>query len=191
MPAKQSESSKSIALEGPYQYMPGPKSVFNQDTAQTAGIYLWTIERDGRFWINYVGISTRPIGERLQEHLVHYYCGDYTIYHPERFAQGAKEPLYRPTGSVLDFAPHFLDLAPNIDAFVKLYSLFIAKVDGDKTWLERIESGMINQLRSANEEVAGFLDNYRISRDHPEDDKQSISVSAPVPLEGLGNKIRV
>lgn len=184
-------NDQSIVFEGPFRCMPGNGSVFDQETARSPGVYLWALEKNGRYLVNYVGITSRSISDRLQDHLVHYYCGDYTIYDPEDFATGTKREIYKPNGSVLQYAPRFMELASNIDALVKTYSLFIAKVNGDKEWLERIESGLINQLREAGGKAADFLDNYRTSRNISEDKKQIVTIVCQAELEGISTAIRV
>lgn len=180
----------TISFEGPFQYLPGRNSVFDQTAAGFPGIYLWTIEHGEKYLINYVGITGRPISHRLQDHLAHYYRGDYTIYEPQLFIKGEKQVMYRPSGSILEFVPEFLTLAPAIDSQIKTYRLFIAKAEGSKEWLERIESGIINKLRDSGGKAVEFLDNYRISRDVPEADKVGVKIISPVELVGLGISIR-
>ncbi len=180
-----------LVWQGPFVFHDEENCVFNQESAKDPGVYLWTIEFGGGYLINYVGIATNAVSARLQEHLVYFLGGNYTIYEPDDFFLGKKNPIYSPDGSVNKFLNDYSKLSTKVDSQLRAYRLFYVNVNGDKDWLERIESGIITTLREAGGEAPKFLDNYRVSRIVPNEDKKTVNMVNTASLISLPETIYV
>uniref|UniRef100_A0A7V2ZIF9 GIY-YIG domain-containing protein n=1 Tax=Ignavibacterium album TaxID=591197 RepID=A0A7V2ZIF9_9BACT len=155
----------NLKWEGPFyfQNIRADKSVFESPISQQKGIYLWAVKKDEHYLINYVGITSKSFNERFMKHIEDMYCGKSIIYDFELLQKGNKKPIYIPTGSVLDFAKIHKEIAPIINDYLNLFSLFLLPIKSSKNVLERIESAIIINLKN-NSNVSSFLDNYKPSR---------------------------
>ena len=149
------------------------------------------MQTNAGYLVNYVGITNNTISNRLQDHLSCYCRGLYTIYEPELFKEGKKKIIHQPTDSILEFLPKIKLLIPKLELQLKAFSIFIAEVDSDKGWLERIESGIISELRQYSQITRDFIDNARLSKFIEDKDKIEILLSYPEPMVGLNEKIRI
>ena len=178
-----------LVWQGPFVFHDEENCVFNQESAKKPGVYLWAIDFGGSYLINYVGIATNGVSERLQGHLVYFLGGNYTIYQLDEFILGKKKPIYSPDGHVNKFLNDYAKLSTKVDSQLRAYRLFYANVSGDKEWLECIESGIISTLREAKGEASSFLDNYRVSRIIPIEDKRAVHMANTDSLIGLPETI--
>jgi hypothetical protein len=184
-------NSKKVSWHGPLSLVENENSVFRESVSEKPGLYLWTVKFQDGYLVNYVGMTKNSIATRLQEHISQFLCGGYWIYDPEQLSQGELKVLYKPSGSVLDFLPRYVSLSQNIHSMLKTYAVFIAEVDGTKEWLERIESGVIKNINKANSKSEAFLDNEKISRFVPEDQRVSIAMHSNEKIIGLSEMIKV
>jgi hypothetical protein len=155
----------NLKWEGPFyfQNIHTDKSIFEAPISQQKGVYLWTVRKDEHCLINYVGITAKSFYERFMKHIEDMYCGKSSIYDIELLQKGIKKPYYIPTGSVLDFAKVHKEIAPIINDYLNLFSIFLLPIESSKNVLERIESAIIISLKN-NNNVSSFLDNYKPSR---------------------------
>ncbi len=178
-----------LVWQGPFVFHDEENCIFNQESAKIPGVYLWTIDFGGGYLINYVGIATNAVSARLQEHLVYFLGGNYTIYQLDEFILGKKKSIYSPDGHVNKFLNDYDKLSTKVDSQLRAYRLFYANVSGDREWLERIESGIISTLREAKSEASSFLDNFRLSRIVPAEDKKTVNMVNTASLISLPETI--
>lgn len=186
-------NSTSIRWIGPFSLVPLAKypTVYDAKDAATSGIYLWALPVDGSYLINYVGIASYSIAARQEEHMRLYLSGKYTIYDPMEFTHGKRVVIYRPQQGISEF---LLRQQVLLEALIKntgSLHLFFAPLAGDKVLLKRIESSIIEALRGADEEVVAFLDNLKISRWWPNEQRISVTIHGAPTFRGLPSELRV
>jgi hypothetical protein len=82
---------EEIKLQGPYRLTgeSGTDRLLWEDTRmyqkETKGLYFWVVPNSnpaftGTWWVNYVGMSSRPIIERIEEHMGEFLTLHYHIY---------------------------------------------------------------------------------------------------------------
>jgi hypothetical protein len=183
-----------IRWQGPFSFLPRQTApwAFEQSRTDFPGIYLWTVEQEGEFLVNYVGITKKAVSWRLQEHVEAYLSGQYKVYDPDRFVTGTKQAVYVPTGSVLDFVSRYGELAPQIFALLGAFRVFASPLEQNIDWMRRVETGIILALRGASDVVVRtFLDNERVSNGDLKTDRHVVrmSHSGDVRIRGLGSHI--
>src|SRR5688572_22866992 len=81
---------------GPYVFVPQPgfDCVFDRQETNAQGLYLWTIEHDGGYLINYVGETGRDLWTRLVEDVAYSFGGrEGIVSDPVKFRQGIATPF--------------------------------------------------------------------------------------------------
>lgn len=75
---------------GPFSLLTGSRHpcLFEASIPHGPGIYLFTVEIDGRHLVHYVGETGREFAVRLKEHLLAYCGGQYAIMQPDCLARG-------------------------------------------------------------------------------------------------------
>ena len=92
---------KELHFEGPFSFLPSmDHTKFIPDKLpEKSGIYLWTVELQQGYLVNYVG-STSSFSERVSQHLDKFLAGRYWVYDSVLFSSGIKflEPpsAYKP-----------------------------------------------------------------------------------------------
>jgi hypothetical protein len=87
-----------IILEwhGPYNWFgEEAASVFAGESAESSGIYVWTVPVYGPYRIFYVGQTGKGLATRHHDHFREYFGDAYSIYAPDAFAAGRLELLYK------------------------------------------------------------------------------------------------
>lgn len=70
-----------LDLHGPFAAGEGTSTpcLFSSDCARLSGIYLWTVEVEGRYHVWYVGQTRRSFAERTGEHISNMLSGRYAL----------------------------------------------------------------------------------------------------------------
>ena len=160
-----------VALDwaGPFVFVPqsGFECVFDRPGTSGPGLYLWTIEYDGGYLVNYVGETGRDLWSRLAEGVAYSFGGrEGVISDPEQFRRGRPVPLA--TYSFAEFLADYPRLSVAIHGVYRSYRVFIAPVQLAESVRRFAEAGIIRSLRSTGGQVAGFLCNSRLIGRSPE-----------------------
>jgi hypothetical protein len=134
-------------------------SVFSHPLAGQPGIYLWTVNSNGLYHVNYVGISDRSIAYRIATHVSAYFAGKYKVYDSAELANlNNRDPaIIYPTAETADFRAHYARVLPHIIGCLGTYTIFFCPlIPSYDQELKDIESALIKQLGGPRQ---GFLDN--------------------------------
>jgi hypothetical protein len=182
-----------LRWNGPFALVPSADcpEIYGVKEAKVSGVYIWALPLDGSYIVNYVGVATESVATRQDDHMRLFLSGKYTIYNPDEFAQARKVVIYDPRQGLTAFLSQHIALSGALMKLVKCIHLFFAPVVAEKVVLERIESSFIEVLRGAGGRAAEFLDNVRISRWIPNEQRVSVAVVCPPVFEGMPNELHV
>lgn len=148
---------------GPYVFVPQPgfECVFERPETSGPGLYLWAIEYDGGYLVNYVGETGRDLWSRLAENVAYSFGGrEGVISDPEQFRQGRPVPLA--TYSFAEFLADYPRLSAAIYEVYRSYRVFIAPTQLAEAVRRYAEAGIIRSLQASSGRVADFLCNSRL-----------------------------
>ena len=187
------EAPIDIIWQGPYTLLADSTlpSILDCSDAAHPGIYLWTIPLGDCYLINYVGISSDNVANRQIHHLKEHMSGSYLVYDPDALARGVKDEIYGPADGFDKFISLIEADAGRVISHLRCFSIFFAKLKLSKVELERIESAIIEALRAHGDVVESFLDNRRISRWIPKEDRVLARLTSEVKFLGLRSEIAV
>jgi len=182
-----------LRWEGPFSFSPSADRpcILGAVSAEGPGVYLWALPVDGRYLVNYVGITAGSVAARQDEHVRLYLSGKYTIYNPKDFAQARKTRLFDPLDGLAAFLSRYVEISQALAEYLKMIHVFFAPLKVEKVLLERIESALIEAIRNAGGPAATFLDNARISRWTPPERKVPISIMQSPVFDGVPDELRV
>lgn len=168
---------KELKWIGPYSFLPigDAASVLESESSHVSGVYLWTIMKDERYLINYVGKSKDSIRSRHYGHIRHFFDGESYVYDSNKFTNGLMETIHNPNQGLRHYFENYEHLSKNVYEILRSYSVFFAPIDSDNETIERIESALIRCLRK--DEGANFLDNKRTRSEPSEDDLFQVRIS--------------
>lgn len=187
-------STMEVRWSGPYSLVGinGHPIIYDVPEAATGGIYLWALPIDGRHLIHYVGIARDNVAARQAEHMRHYLSGNYSIYEPKQFSQAQRSAIYQPKDGLACFLAGHRELCDSLFEQVNQLHVFFAPIAGaDREMLERIESSVIEVLRQAGGRAFAFLDNMRLSRCVPTEQRMTITVYGHEKFEGMPKELRI
>lgn len=187
-------NTMELRWSGPYALTGanGHPTIYDAPEAAAAGIYLWALPVDGRHLIHYVGIARDNVAARQAEHMRHYLSGNYSIYEPKQFSRAQTSAIYQPKDGLASFLARHRELCDSLFEQVNQLHVFFAPVVGaDREILERIESSIIEALRQAGGRAFAFLDNMRISRWVPTEQRMTITVYGHDTFEGMPEELRI
>lgn len=182
--------TKEIRWQGPYPMFPSSEKplIFDIEAARVSGIYLWAVRLydQDKYLPLYVGMSTRSIARRQREHVESFLGGKYWIYDAESLKQGKKRYVmdYDPQKGLSVFLSLYPKLSPHLIAQLQTIQVFVAPIDGDKVYLEQIESRLI-KLYQEYPATSVFLDNSRLSVCLSEDFSPSIPILGGSSIIGM------
>jgi hypothetical protein len=181
-----------LKWEGPYALVgsESKKSIFEINSVDSCGIYLWTTKYSTKYLVNYVGMTSKSFKQRLIEHIEYYYTGKYTVYDTKHFTNAELVARYIPKGNILDFASKYREVSTLIDDYLKTLNIFIAPLKMEKIYLKKIESAIILQLKSYNDITKRFLDNKKVSHYiTTEEQELIIKIQNPEIIFGLNSTL--
>ena len=181
--------SFNVSWEGP---IPFTKIVEGEGISQllnAPGIYIWTVQVNGRNVAYYVGETGRSIRDRTIEHYKSYVHGEYRIYDPIQFQKGAMVLLWgeafgvRWPRKVSEYLHNVHRLAPAIEGLVNLYEVYAIAFSHPLRLRKRLEAEIAYRCRLA----PGSLQNEDINYAHtkPSEDPVTIRLLQPIPVAGL------
>ena len=139
-----------IEFKGPYYWVSeNPEQCIHScDYHRHSGIYLWTIEYEGKELIYYVGQTGRWFSTRMQEHFKEHASGGYHLYDLFKFRQGQRVSLWpgRYVASQRTTIPEFLErydeFAPIIKELAGIYRFWLAPVTLETRLRNRLEAAI-------------------------------------------------
>ena len=183
----------TLRWKGPFSLLPlvARPEIYSAPDSGVPGVYLWAIQQDKTYLVNYVGIAAYNVASRQDDHMRLYLSGKYTIYDPHEFAQARKVVIFDPREGLSAFLSRYDELSAALLKHVGCIHLFFAPIASEKVMLERIESSIIEALKGAGGRVENFLDNFRISRWVPEEQRISVAVAGSPSFQGLPHELQV
>jgi hypothetical protein len=166
---------------GPFVLEPktSTNAVVNTKLGSQSGLYLWTVECDGGFLVNYVGQTVRPFTKRFEEHQNwSFFRGPEHLVDIEKFKQGVRCRI----GSSSPVAVGTPEFNHMMETY-RCYRVFLAPLAQRSDILESIEAGIINTLRAGDAKQVAFLWNKRASR--PPGPGIQVVMTTPAPIHGL------
>lgn len=160
----------SLDWLGPYTLIPqeGHDCILDRAESDSFGLYLWTVELNDGYLVNYVGETGRSFWERFAEHLTRSLAGrEGIVSDPEQFRLG-----HIVTHTKWDYFVNYLSDYTRLSAVIYelhlSYRVFIAPTTVGEVVRKDIEAGIIKTLKCAGGQVAGFLSNRSRSKRLPE-----------------------
>ena len=195
------EPPSQIEWFGPYAFLDCEvENVFSCKIDAEVGVYLLTIPFDGKFLVYYVGETGVSFSQLMLQHVQCYLNGFYRVFEPAEFSKGRKElvwgGMWKTDRKDPQLISEFLDkqeaLSPKIVQFVKQFRIFLAPIDSDKRFRERIEAAIAKSLSVQSGLVGEFQDKdirYRPTRQN--EAKFEVKMTAPETIMGLAELLRV
>ena len=147
-----------IKLLGPYKlFNENQNFIINQNLIDKAGIYLWTVKMNEIHLINYVGVSSKSIKDRLLQHIKYFLSGNYDIYETIDLENGILNKKYVPSE---DYSNYLKNIDENLNSVLgnlRVFNFFYAPLQENKYLLELIESEIIKIVRDGNDKTRSIL----------------------------------
>lgn len=179
-----------IHLLGPFKLFDEKQNfILNHKLINQPGIYFWTVRIDEDHLINYVGISSKSIKERMLQHIKFYLSGDWDIYETSDLEKGILNKKYVPSE---DYANYFKNIDENLISVLgnlRTFNFFYAPLPERKYLLEIIESEIIKIIRDSNDGTRAIFSNNKLSRLKSEDLNIEINFLSESAILGLPAKI--
>lgn len=179
-----------IKLLGPYKIFDENQNfILNQNLIDQAGIYFWTVKINEEHLINYVGVSSKSIKDRLLQHIKCFLSGDYDIYETSDLEKGILNKIYVPNE---DYSNYIKNIERNLKSVLenlRVFNFFYAPLQENKYLLELIESEIIKIVRDGNDKTRLILSNYRLSRLKSEQLNIELNFFSESKILGLPSKI--
>ena len=155
----------TLSWQGPYEWFEsGPNSIFSGRSAETAGIYIWTVPVGAQYRVFYVGQTETGFAARHHDHFREYWGGAYSFYEPAAFSKGELVPLYAgyayKTPRWQRAAPFYADFLRYMEPLVenlKAMRLWIADCPQAARIQRRIESALMDLLYARQDAIGSFL----------------------------------
>ena len=186
-----------LKWEGPVSFNRVAKGIGIPDAFNGSGIYIWTIQVNGRHVAYYVGETGRPVRDRTIEHYKCYVHGEYRIFDPINFREGVKKqpPMwgdaygYRWPKRVDEYLRRFHELLPMMSEFVGLLEMFIIPFGEPARIRKRLEAEINYLCRSAEGDLQDDDIVYKPSLRNEE--AVRIGWQQPIPVAGLEGLQRI
>jgi len=178
-----------LLWSGPFVFVPQPslECVFDQTDTSQAGLYLWTVEIDDAYLINYVGETGRDLWSRLVENVAWSFGGrEGCVLNPQEFRKG--RIVNYATFSFSEFLADHRRLSSVILEVYQSYRVFVAPTSVSNDQRKFIEAGIIRTLRESGGTIAEFLCNTRLIGPSPE--PLSARFVTRQRFHGLGERIQ-
>jgi hypothetical protein len=147
---------------------------------EESGVYLWTIEHDSAYLINYVGKTIRGFGARTREQVKWIRDNRDNIVDVDRFLKGERVVLYSKR-SLPSYDIFRRDFLQPIERLLKAYRIFWAPVDAHLTKL--VEAVLLKELRR------GAYSHFLSNDVFPRVPRASVITTATATLLGIPDVI--
>ena len=142
-----------IDFSGPYGICnQHPRLLFEEPISKTAGVYLWTARTPDGFIVEYVGQTGESFAKRTKDHAIQTFGGNYRICDARLMREGKLKVVWPglwrkgTRDKMAEFAQRYLDLAPFIVDYLRTIEVFLAPVNGNRRFRERIEGALARHI---------------------------------------------
>jgi hypothetical protein len=197
-PAAGPATDIAVDFQGPFSAIDeaNRRCLFNDEIAEATGVYLWTINVEGKERLWYVGQTRRSFGTRMGEHLADFLSGKYTTYDAAALSRGE----YHLAADTVDgtwpqtlplLLRDYEKLMPSIVALIRLISIHVAQLEGDKHLYDRVEGTLgRHYMAHSDPQLRNFLiPGLRVPATIPFDKPIRLVISSEVPVAGLPQHI--
>jgi hypothetical protein len=170
--------------------------LYKEEISQRAGIYLWSVNIDDGFLVDYIGETGQSFSQRMKDHMIQCLGGNYRIWEPLLFSQGKKELIWNGLWKkevrdcMPDFVDNYIELAPKIKEYLELIRVFVAPFETTTRIRRRIEGAIASSLREQPSPIGTFFEND-IRYNRRSVDEQPIEVSTSCSHRILGLKANI
>jgi len=169
-----------LRASGPFGFLANGRTpyVLEAEEAKQSGIYLFTVESDGKELVHYVGETGREFRERLREHLFLYLNGTYSIYDGVSFASGRLVRIWEgmlrwnEACRAEEFLARHAELIPELMANVQAIRLWLIPTDVERRTRRLVEGAIARALMSQPAPVGTFHE--QIHYEYRDDDEPSV-----------------
>ena len=141
------------------------ENIFYHPLAKEKGIYVFAVPyKKDKYLASYVGETEATFLKRIKEHTINTLGGYNRIFNPEAMKKGKKEliwgGLWKATRQdcFSEFVERYIELAPTIYEFIKMFSVFLLPLKAEKRIRRRVESAIAHHLYQQPDPVGSFLD---------------------------------
>jgi len=183
-----------VHFHGPFSAVEesGNRCLFADAIAARTGVYLWTVNVEGKDRPWYVGQTRRGFGQRMGEHLAGFLSGQYTVFDAAALSRGENR---RAVGTVNGMWPQTLPsflrnyerLTPNIIGLIRLIQFHVAPLAGDGHLHDRVEGAIGHHYKTHPDiELRDFFSpGLRVPAAVPYDTPIRLVLSSEAPIAGL------
>ncbi len=164
--------------------------VLEVGAAAQSGIYLFSIEHEGRDLVHYVGETGRSFAQRLREHLFAYLNGTYNVYEPEAFAAGQLDQIWEGMLSwsaglrAGEFLARSDELMPAMRANLHRIRLWLLATDVDRRTRRLMETAIARHLMDQAAPIGTFHEPIKYEYRGP--DEPSIEFAIDMHAQFIG-----
>jgi hypothetical protein len=197
----ENDSNSVVSLEfyGPFKLCGAEgKVLFSEEKAQLAGLYLWTVQFQGGFLINYVGETGTSFFQRMKDHMIQCMGGNYRVCDAELLLKGEKRILWNgmwrkgTRGLVPVFVEKYVELAPKIKEYLTVLDVFVAPTQIGRRIRRRTEGSIAFSLREKPAPIGSFIsEDVRYFGRKEDETPILVTISSSEKLLGLDYQILV
>ena len=188
----------NLDLLGPYS-LDGIniQSIFTAEISDKQGIYIWTTPYShGGYLVTYIGETGVTIGNRIKDHLIQTFGGNYRVCNPDQLIHGNVEIIWDGMWrkGTRDKMPEFIDRAENILPMiiksVSIEKIFAAELMTTQRIRRRIEGSIAQCIRSAQQPYSSLLPSdirYSTRKDH--ENELIVNINHTRIIHGLPKRI--
>jgi len=166
--------------------------LFKEAISQRAGIYLWSVNIDDGFLVDYVGETGQSFSQRMKDHMIQCLGGNYRIWEPLLFSRGKKELIWNGLWKkevrdcIPDFVDNYIELAPKIKEYLELIRVFVTPFETTTRIRRRIEGAIALSIREQPSPVGTFIESdIRYNRRGVDEEPIEVSISCNHKILGL------
>ena len=154
-----------LEWQGPYEWFgEGVTSIFSGPSAESCGIYVWTVPIGTIYRVFYIGQTAKGLATRHHDHFREYFGGAYSFYSPQEFVAGQLKYLY---SGYAYRKPRWRYAVPFHERFIELIDPLLANLRAMRIWLaplerpariqRRIETALMQVLYERGDAAGRFL----------------------------------
>jgi hypothetical protein len=142
-----------LTFYGPYKlYGKKEELLFDSDISKDYGIYLWTVKYKNGYLVDYIGETGRTFWQRMKEHLIETFGGNYRICDPELLSKGREKIIWNglwrkeTRNKIIEFIDKVEFLVPLIKEYINLHYVFLGPLNVDRNIRKSIEYHIAKEI---------------------------------------------
>jgi hypothetical protein len=182
-----------IEFSGPFAVVSGANAtpIFGNEVAERGGIYIWLLPSGNSYLPTYVGKASNRVADRIEDELQGFLSGRDHIRRVGK-APGDKDlyAWYPGRGKVVEFFNRIDEMHGFLCQLLPALRVVVAPLDVKDQDLKRIETGLIQFIKSQPEGWKDFLENTGRSVRSP-DSLEKLEIVFPVDVRPFQGSILV